>query len=76
MLTYFSWAAIIPYPSSTIAKRQPTLLLSKLDTLIDTISSDRSIAAATDVRATATPLRKGIMEAAQPQMTLMESESW
>jgi hypothetical protein len=54
----------------------PAVLLSKLDTFIDTVSSDRSIADATNFQATATPLGKTVVEAAQAQMPLVEHEYW
>src|SRR5271156_194139 len=51
MLMYFGWSPIIAHPSAAV-------LLSKLDIFIDTISSDRSTAAATNFQATAMPLGK------------------
>jgi hypothetical protein len=54
----------------------PALLLSKLDTFIDTVSSDRSIADATNFQATAAPLGKNVVDAAQAQMPLMEHQYW
>jgi len=54
----------------------PALLLSKLDTFIDTVSSDRSIADATSFQATAAPLGKIVAEAAQAQMPLIEHQYW
>ena len=43
---------------------------------MDTVSSDRSIADATNFQATAVPLGKNVVEAARAQMPLMEHEYW
>lgn len=43
---------------------------------MDTVSSDRSIADATNFQATAVPLGKNVVEAARAQMPLMGHEYW
>jgi hypothetical protein len=48
----------------------PAVLLSKLDTYVDTVSSDRSIAAAINFQATATPFAAVHCRCHRPRQTV------
>jgi hypothetical protein len=68
MLKHIGWWPNI-HPAPLLPSNSPAVLLSKLDALIDTFSSTRSIAAAT-----ATPLVKGAMKAVKTEMYPMAHE--